>query len=410
MTSLVASIPPHTGGGHTEHGDQRPDLPRPYKCLQCGKSFHRLEHQTRHVRTHTGEKPHACLHPNCTKRFSRSDELTRHSRIHANPNSRRNHKPQQAAVSTPALVGTTGVVSSMPISAGQHSAASSASMMMMLMPPPPAESLSRSAPTSHVGSPNVSPPHSYVGSPNLSPPHSYGAVPLHHSPLAMGSFGRAGRSSLSGPSQPSNINLLATAACQVERESVAAPSYPLQHQHLRQYPHHTPAGRLPSLSVYALSQSMSRSRSHEEDGTYRRRLSKRSRPNSPISTAPPSPTLADSCSPTPDHTPLTTPGQSPRIRPHPAGHDVYIPGLRYLSLQQAPPLAPMEPPTETTFHVPPPKLSTSSSRLSEILSRPDGLQRKLPVPQVVVHEGGGFSSGGSSTMGSIAGGDLIERY
>lgn len=370
--SAVTVIKPNGPLPGAQTSETSNELPRPYKCPLCDKAFHRLEHQTRHIRTHTGEKPHACQFPGCSKKFSRSDELTRHSRIHNNPNSRRGNKGQQHQ--------------------HQHQPHGSHLGHEGIMAPPPAPKAIRSAPPSALTSPNV------------SPPHSYSNFGLSHSGL-----------------HPRNgdIHMLAKAVHQVERESLTPSHHGSRHHPYYSGSHHGSRGHLPSLSAY----SMSRSHSSEEHGddhyTGALRNVKRSRPNSPNSTAPSSPTFShDSLSPTPDHTPIATPAHSPRLRPFTTS--VELPSLRTLTLQHAPALAPMEPHFESSHYQgpPPPSTTPSSVRpagisLTDILSRPEGNQRKLPVPKVAVHDlldNGYGHSGRSSTTGSLAGGDLMDRY
>ncbi|EGP87229.1 uncharacterized protein MYCGRDRAFT_100278 [Zymoseptoria tritici IPO323] len=377
MASAAMTMP--AMGAMQNQDDNRPDLPRPYKCPLCDKAFHRLEHQTRHIRTHTGEKPHACGFPGCTKRFSRSDELTRHSRIHSNPNSRRGNKQHHVAAQAAAATIQSGI------------------------------------------SPNVSPPHHYAT--YSSNPGSY---------ITRNVSGDISPAQGNGSYRPMDINLLATAASQVERENnsripnqhLSLPSRHTSYNHpYHSHPYH--AGRMPSLSSYhyssnPTSQPMSRSHSHEEDDHYHGRASKKSRPGSPQSTAPPSPSFShESTSPTPDHTPLATPSHSPRLRPQFFHNGVQLPTLHHLSLANQPPpaLAPVEPSADGQQPYVP--VQHSGLRISEIMEAGDGAQRKLPIPMVpnkqsnytvkeLVDPGSGHTSGYSSSRHSEAG-DIHDR-
>lgn len=73
--------------GETAHTSSKIDKPRPHACTTCGGSFARLEHLTRHERSHTKEKPFECFE--CTRCFARKDLLLRHQhKLHTiNPTS-----------------------------------------------------------------------------------------------------------------------------------------------------------------------------------------------------------------------------------------------------------------------------------------------------------------------------------
>ncbi len=419
-------------------GPGKQELPRPYKCPMCDKAFHRLEHQTRHIRTHTGEKPHACTFPGCQKRFSRSDELTRHARIHSNPNSRRNNKPYPLVGQIPGSGGS----AINPYASGNEIGQGAGGMGQ----PAAYSGEIRSAPTSHGGSPNTSPPllsdHAPVIHSTLSPfardsGMSASSTPSgssanmysnHYTNQYTGQYGnqnQVGISSGRGPTPPGNgtgdvpndMRMLAAAAThELDREKSQkhwnGHPYAAAHYHhhkqtpISPFPHHN----LPTNTHPFLHEGSAR---HDEDP----QRAKKSRPGSPESPVPSSPSFSlDGNSPTPDHTPLATPAHSPRIHPREleALNGVHLPSIRSLSIRQHPPaltaleIDPYATSPSGQSHYPHGSSSapqpSQGFRLSDILDSREGTHRKLPVPRV----GEGVTSSTSSANVSVAG-DLDPR-
>lgn len=360
-------------GNPTTGAPAKPELPRPYKCPMCDKAFHRLEHQTRHIRTHTGEKPHACTFPGCSKRFSRSDELTRHTRIHTNPNSRRNNRAMKYNLSTPT---TTAPQDPVPQPTAK-----------------PYTPYANNNPASISNITNQNDSDASAQEPHLS--FQFRATPqrsINNNQVDIKALANAATQQLEKENTISSTLSTKLIYSSQANSSPALSSYFGSHSstaaasgpssgssfyHNHHHNHHTHSFlNLTRMTPLTSTSTLHGKNKHEDDYYYHnhQHRSKRSRPNSPTTTAPPSPIFSPSGSPTPDHTPLATPAHSPRLAAsagaggdppplHPHFQSLQLPSIRSLSIGRLipPPLQPMEVGTPTPIILPSPFVSASTS-------------------------------------------------